>query len=488
MVIFIIVLIGVLQCVVFYANYRKLQHYKDIFSNIGYLNINMSDDGFVQGINANPTNPIFNVILTSINRYLVNNKGQVSDYYLMKDIVDRNVDAKEDEINTLIPIPLYLGLIGTMSCIFVGLTLLHLESLFGPEAEAIKGIDPLLKGVAVAMITSIIGIFLTTLGSYIAKNSKTKVEENKNEFLSWMQEKLLPQLSNDTASALQTMTTNLTNFNVTFAENTQTLNVTFEQVNDLYKNQAELYRFIAELRIEDIATANIQVYQKLINCTNEIGKLGSYLQGVGNYSRELQQVVTEIQKYFNQELEQLTRRETLFAETINKIDFNTKEALDDFNRHFSASLQKTQETFEHIISEIDDTLRTQQEKLKTALDNQNALIIQSIDYQQKALEMKLQDATKLVDELNKIGDKIASITRLEQTMKDQNRKFDALLSEIAKLSQIKATGGEIKIASQPNKTVKTALLTTVSILSLAVLSYFIPQFIKWISELLKWLF
>jgi predicted phage-related endonuclease len=112
-------------------------------------------------------------------------------------------------------------------------------------------------------------------------------------------------------------------------------------------------------------------------------------------------------------LEQLTRRETLFAETINKIDFNTKEALDDFNRHFSASLQKTQETFEHIISEIDDTLRTQQEKLKTALDNQNVLIIQSIDYQQKALEMKLQDATKLVDELNKIGDKIASITRLE---------------------------------------------------------------------------
>ncbi len=71
----------------------------------------MSDDGFVEGINANPTNPIFNVILTSINRYLANNKGQVSDYYLMKDIVDRNVDAKEDEINTLIPIPLYLGLI-----------------------------------------------------------------------------------------------------------------------------------------------------------------------------------------------------------------------------------------------------------------------------------------------------------------------------------------------------------------------------------------
>ncbi|MDD3789388.1 MAG: hypothetical protein PHO94_11935 [Petrimonas sp.] len=256
----------------------------------------------------------------------------------------------------------------------------------------------------------------------------------------------------------------------------------------MYKNQAELYRFIAELRIEDIATANIQVYQKLINCTNEIGKLGSYLQGVGNYSRELQQVVTEIQKYFNQELEQLTRRETLFAETINKIDFNTKEALDDFNRHFSASLQKTQETFEHIISEIDDTLRTQQEKLKTALDNQNVLIIQSIDDQQKALEMKLQDTTKLVDELDKISDKIANITRLEQTMKDQNRKFDALLSEIAKLSQIKATGGEIKIASQPNKTVKIALLTTGGILSLAGLSYFIPQFIKWISELLKWLF
>lgn len=449
MEVFIIVIIGFLQFVLFGVNYTKLQLYKNIFPSTKHLSLNIID-GFVQGIEAKITNPIFKVILSSINKYLANNKGQVSDYHLIKDIVDRNADSKEDEINTLIPIPLYLGLIGTMGCIFVGLKYLNLNSvILGEEKAMIEGISPLLSGVALAMITSIIGIFLTTLGSYIAKNSRTKLEENKNDFLSWMQEKLLPQLSNDTANVLQKMATNLSVFNKTFTENTQGLKSTLGQVNDSYKNQAELFKFIAELRITDIATANIQVYEKLKNCTNEIGKLGDYLNGVGNYSQDLQQVVIEIQQYFNTELDQLTQRNTLFAETLNKIDSNSKEALDDFNKHFSTSLQKMQETFEHKISDIGDTLALQQETLKSALDTQNKTLIQSIDYQQKTFAEKLQDTTKLVDELNKIGDKIASISRLEQAIKEQNGKFNELVRAINELAKVKTTGEFKVIAESP---------------------------------------
>ena len=42
----------------------------------------------------------------------------------MKDIIDRNCDSVEEEIQALIPIPIYLGLVGTMLGILVGAGLL----------------------------------------------------------------------------------------------------------------------------------------------------------------------------------------------------------------------------------------------------------------------------------------------------------------------------------------------------------------------------
>jgi hypothetical protein len=306
------------------------------------------------------------------------------------------------------------------------------------------------------------------------------VEENKNDFLSWMQEKLLPQLSNDTASVLQKMVTNLSSFNRTFAVNTQGLNTALGQVNDSYKNQAELYKSIAELRIKDIATANIQVYEKLKNCTDEIGNLGGYLQGIGNYSQELRQVVTEIQQYFKKELEQLTHRKTLFAETLNKIDSNSKEALDDFNRHFSSSLQKMQETFESKISGIGDTLKIQQETLKTALDNQNETLLQSIEHQQKAISGKLQETTIIVEELKNLTSVKKIMLNLENAALEQNRKLDKLI-EVIKVVFEKQEKTTVTFAS-PQASIKELfkprLITSLIIIAAISLLLLIILFIK----------
>ena len=84
-----------------------------------------------------------------------------------------------------------------------------------------KGIETLLGSVALAMISSITGISLTTLGSHKTKNVKSDVEKNKNTFLSWIQAELLPKISSDISSALVRMTKNLSNFNNIFAQNTQ---------------------------------------------------------------------------------------------------------------------------------------------------------------------------------------------------------------------------------------------------------------------------
>ena len=86
---------------------------------------------------------VFRRIVNSINVYLRKNKGAAGDYHLMKDIVERNCDAKENEIDTQIPTPLYTGLMGTVLGIIVGVTFLissgGLSALLDSDYDLVKG-------------------------------------------------------------------------------------------------------------------------------------------------------------------------------------------------------------------------------------------------------------------------------------------------------------------------------------------------------------
>jgi len=203
---YLIILITILAIVFlqfrsFKSNREKLLTFKCIFPDIQsqfkLVKDEANDD--VLRIMTHHKNDILEVILSSLNNYLDNNKSAVSDFHLMKDIVDRNCDAKEEEIQTQIPVPLYLGLIGTMSGILIGVGFLVFggglnELLNSNTGSGTAGIEALLGGVALAMISSIIGILLTTVGSYINRNAKANVEKNKNTFLSWIQAELLPNI------------------------------------------------------------------------------------------------------------------------------------------------------------------------------------------------------------------------------------------------------------------------------------------------------
>lgn len=46
-------------------------------------------------------NECLNAIVSSINNYLRKNRNSTADFHLMKDIVDRNCDGAEDEINSI---------------------------------------------------------------------------------------------------------------------------------------------------------------------------------------------------------------------------------------------------------------------------------------------------------------------------------------------------------------------------------------------------
>ncbi len=381
-----------------------------------------------KGISSSHGNPVFNEIKDAINNYLSNNKGSVSDFHLMKDIVDRNCDAKEEEINTQIPVPLYLGLMGTMAGILVGIGYLwfsgDLAALLnsGDGKSGADGVEALLGGVALAMISSILGIFLTTSGSMKAKDAKAEEEKNKHIFLSWMQAALLPNLTNDTAQTLERMSSNLVNFNRTFSSNTAELGKALSQVNEATRLQSQLMQAVEKLADKNISRQNLEVYYALKNCSEEIGTLGRYLNSSNEYLaavRDLNEKLDKDEKrskavermaaFFENEATQIEQRKAAISKTVGEIDSQLEDQLRKLGEHASENV----------------------EKFNIALGKQ-----------QDALQKKLDETQVIVNELKNLSSIKESISKFENATAEQSRKIDRLAESIRLLAEAKAEGGE----------------------------------------------
>lgn len=91
--------------------------------------------------------------------------------------MERHSDSLENEIQSQTPLPLYLGLMGTVAGIILGLTTISDFS----QIENVVTI--LMSDVAVAMIASFTGILFTTLSLWRSKQCKVIVEERKTLFI-----------------------------------------------------------------------------------------------------------------------------------------------------------------------------------------------------------------------------------------------------------------------------------------------------------------
>jgi len=403
------------------------------------------------GIESKHTNPIYLRIQNSINNYLSVNKSGVSDYHLLKDIVDRNCDSQEEEINTQIPIPLYLGLVGTMVGILVGIGYLWinggLEALLSTpiqgnqtneafdalkdelNSKSVNGVTALLGGVALAMFASIFGILLTTFGSMNAKNAKSEVEKNKHIFLSWIQAKLLPTLSNDTAQTLERMSKNLAAFNNTFSTNTNELGKVLSQVNDSYRLQKQLLDSVKQIAEKDISVKNLQLYNVLKNSTEEIGTLAVYLNNVNDYlanvkalnekldkSEQRTKSIEEMATFFKAEVQQVEARKGAINKAVGTVDSVLQDAL----------------------SKLKDHANDQLEELKKVTGKQYDFLKQNSEH-----------INTIVSELKNLSAVKDSISKFEQVVQAQNNKFDNLATAIQALAKAKAEGTAMPVFMEP---------------------------------------
>lgn len=380
----------------------------------------------------NDENQVSANIEKSINTYLLKNRGAVSDFNLIKDIVERNCDAEDHQIEALVPMPLYLGLMGTVVGIIVGLGLLSLNSGF--EGGGIMGsVNALLTDVAIAMIASFCGILFTMLSSLKSKECNSTCEARKNIFYTWIQTELLPVLSSNTVSTLTLLERNLTNFNNSFAQIVTKLETKLAQVGGMYQQQIELLSVVRQLDINQMATANVKVL-------NSLSKSAGYLENFEEYLENTTEYLEQVRKLSNKLDKHSARTEALLS-------------IADFYKQYGDEIKARQSALGQAVVSVDDALKSSLVNLKETSQRELTSLQQTFLSQNEAMEkMAASQANNLVDKLNKLDVAIRAIEQLgpiAQQMKsmtqaslDQAKAITKLSDAIKKMKVVQSTSSD----------------------------------------------
>lgn len=371
-----------------------------------------------------------------INQYLKNNSGSVIDFGLLRDSVDRHCDMVENEIATQTPVPLYLGLVGTMSGVIIGLfNMLRSGAIFTLMSSgtndivmasdaAAGGINSLLGGIGFAMFASVLGIILTTISSLNFKKCKVEEEKGKNGFLAWMQSTLLPELPTDTSDALNNLVTNLNRFNNVFAGNTQKLSNVLGQVNAVYASQQKIFEFIHDMDMMKSAKANVVVLKELQNCTEKLQEFNEYLTAIKGYTN----AIHRFEELFNEETDRIHILEEIrdfFRQHKSAIAKTTSDA----DNALQSALRSVKENTSNNVRELNKQFLEQSENYKEIIKEEHEAFLKF------SQDMKIQFVDRLsqMPQLAAQLEKVAAIPqKLDDVVKSMEKSNEKLVKNIAK--------------------------------------------------------
>ena len=377
----------------------------------------------------------FRKILDSINNYLQKNKGAVSDFMLIKDIVERNCDSKEEEITIQTPIPVYIGLMGTMLGIIIGIGRIAIMgggfSAFIDNPQ--QAIGELMGGVAIAMLASLTGILLTTISSWKSKTSKNKLEADKNGFYSWIQAELLPVLSGNMANTLQLLQQNLTSFNLSFSFNIGRMENALKEMSGSFADQLKILELLKNLDIKRMTTANVSILQQFEKSTANFQQLATYLSQTSDYLQAVRQLNNKVGEYMEQ-TSALTNLSTYFQEENNYFQMRRSEInkavvqVDDTLKKSFLALQDNAEeginNLAHFLveqqSKFSDNLKYVEEKHQQWLAEQREIMFQHIDGQDKLFKEKINDLDVVIDEIKNLAAIKECMVGIEQSLGSQS--------------------------------------------------------------------
>jgi hypothetical protein len=441
---------------------------------------------------------IIDRIKENINDYLLNNYGAAVNFSIIKDIIEREVDIKDEEISHSIQTPLYLGLAATMIGIIFGL--FAMPELNGDHFS--KGIDALITGVKLAMFGSLTGLVCTTaLSAFFYKNAKSELLEGENEQISYLVTKLLPELEKSGELGVSGLRNSLDKFSINTTGFAKVLHETTLKTESNLKIQQEIIQKIDRMDVLKVSKANIELFDRLDSNMDAFNKfseslsimsmISSNLKDFASRTVNIDKVVSQIDSSLQENLklhkfltshfekiETFSETTTLavqmsgisFSKAIDLLDVNLKDSLDKLNSEIEnriSSINKITDStesvlisiFEEIGKKLNEITEHHIESLETAFSESIPQFnqLEKLELLPQMTEQLTENTTKIQNESNsnslKIIDSISqlnsSILMVKELMNNQ-----AVLLKLSSIDDnLSKKTGEVKLRGKTEKQV-----------------------------------
>lgn len=376
-------------------------------------------------------NKVFKKILYSVNNYLIRNRGAASDFNLIKDIVERNTDAVEEDINLSVGVPLYLGLMGTMMGIVIALfNMPDLNIELGSAQTGQKldeGIAMLIGGVKIAMIASFMGLMLTIINSgWIFKGSRSFSEARKNEFYTFIQIELLPLINQGLASTLESLQRNLLKFNDEFSTNLKGLTGIFDASRSSIREQKELLDALDKAKISEMTRYNVKVLQQLDVSVEKFEKFNSYMTNVTQFVENSQLIVGRT----NELLARTDNFKTIADNLENKL--NQSHLLMEFlSSHFN-KLEEHKEFTSNAVADVGHSISETFKELKEHIQNSSEAVKQFTVDETEALKSALSESKTNLSNLEHLATLKSDVSLFKNSAASQGERLKQAIDDLNK--------------------------------------------------------
>lgn len=456
--------IFLIQIILFFQTWKALDSYGKMLPNsiLNADNVRVNEEDIrLINIEKSLYSQIFSKLVDDLNSYFLKNKGVV-DFEIIKSIIERQVDSEEELASSRISSPIYVGLMGTVLGIVLGMYSIANQTL-EDSTKFSDVINSLIGGVAIAMIATFFGILFTMLSNfYIYRNAKSQVERNRNNFLTFIQTELLPHLQSSLHQTLNVLGKNVEKFNKTFKSNIDAFDTKFKEsieslktsvssLNDgmgkIVENTKMQQNFIDELReihFQNLAKSNKDLLARLIKTTpilnsfiTEQEKLNKTIQDTDRFVQKVSDLLDRISTFeesVNRLGQNINTNEFLGNEVLIRIDKNLKyldqqselliqhsnDSTSGLKEHFKAELEKIQRLTQTIQSEIEKALDfnidrnplmklSNLDDIKGSLESLNGLFSTNGESTSE-IAMAIKSLNSLVSTYKQIADELVAIS------------------------------------------------------------------------------
>jgi len=309
-------------------------------------------------VNTKGNNKIITKIKVAINTYLINNYGAVVNFSIIKDIVDREIEVKDDEIAHSVTLPLYLGLAATMIGIIFGL--FSMPELSGDGF--LDGVNALIGGVKIAMIGSLSGLFFTTLlSSILYKKAKQIVLNDKNDQLTYLQAKLLPELIKAEDTGVSGLKASLDRFARVATTISDNVLIAANQTGENLELQKEVMEKVDNMKILKVSKWNLELFERMENNMEAFNNFSSYLSNMERITSQLMEFAnrtSDVNKIINgidstlEESRALTRFLSSHLEKIENSGDAALKSVGIVESHFEEAIKSLGEKTEEMINQL----------------------------------------------------------------------------------------------------------------------------------------